>query len=311
MEDTYLDSFLSYLKFEKRYSEHTLSAYKNDLHSFLEYIVKEKCLTSILEVRHFHVRSWLVSMMQSGLKPKTIHRKKSSLQSFYQFLLRNKLCEQNPMKKVSAPKLPKRLPVFIQENQIENLLDQLHFTDDFEGVRDNYLLELLYVTGIRRNEIIELKTNDLDFSNFSMKILGKGNKERIVPIPPYLKAIHENYQNYKRLKFGDSSNIPLFLTDNGEKMYPKFVYLKVRKYLTFVSTVEKKSPHVLRHSFATHLSDKGADINAIKNLLGHANLAATQVYLHNTIDQLKKVYNQAHPKEKKDNDLGDEPTKTE
>ena len=133
MEDTYLDSFLSYLKFEKRYSEHTLSAYKNDLHSFLEYIVKEKCLTSILEVRHFHVRSWLVSMMQSGLKPKTIHRKKSSLQSFYQFLLRNKLCEQNPMKKVSAPKLPKRLPVFIQENQIENLLDQLHFTDDFEG----------------------------------------------------------------------------------------------------------------------------------------------------------------------------------
>lgn len=311
MEDTYLDSFLSYLKFEKRYSEHTLSAYKNDLHSFLEYIVKEKCLTSILEVRHFHVRSWLVSMMQSGLKPKTIHRKKSSLQSFYQFLLRNKLCEQNPMKKVSAPKLPKRLPVFIQENQIENLLDQLHFTDDFEGVRDNYLLELLYVTGIRRNEIIELKTIDLDFSNFSMKILGKGNKERIVPIPPYLKAIHENYQNYKRLKFGDSSNIPLFLTDNGEKMYPKFVYLKVRKYLTFVSTVEKKSPHVLRHSFATHLSDKGADINAIKNLLGHANLAATQVYLHNTIDQLKKVYNQAHPKAKKDNDLGDEPTKTE
>jgi len=302
MEENYIDSFLNYLKFEKRYSEHTLSAYRSDLYSFLDYIFKEKCLTSIIDVRHFHVRSWLVELMQKDLKPKSIHRKKSSLQSYYQFLLRNKYCDQNPMKKVSAPKLPKRLPVFIQENQIENLMDQEQYGADFEGVRDRYLIEMLYISGLRRQEIINLKEQDIDFSSLTMKVLGKGNKERIVPIPIFLKSIHDSYLDLKYRKFANLSNNFLFLTDKGEKMYPKFVYLKVRKYLTVVSTVEKKSPHVLRHSFATHLSDKGADINAIKSLLGHSNLAATQVYLHNTIDQLKKVYNQAHPKAKK-NDL--------
>lgn len=302
MKDIFIASFLNYLKFEKRYSEHTLLAYETDLSSFSEYILKEKCLTSFVDVRHLHVRSWLVSLLQAGLKPKSIHRKKSSLQSFYQFLLRAKIIEHNPMKKVSAPKLPKRLPVFVQEIQMEHLLDPGNFTVDFGGVRDRYLLELLYATGMRRAEVIELSPADVNIANHSIKILGKGNKERIVPISPYIVDLHNLYLQARQKSFPDWSKFSLFLTDKGEKMYPKFVYLKVKKYLTEVSTVDKKSPHVLRHTFATHLSDKGADINAIKNLLGHANLAATQVYLHNTIDQLKKVYNQAHPKAKKNKD---------
>lgn len=302
MKDISIASFLSYLKSEKRYSEHTVQAYESDLNSFSEYILKEKCLTSFLEVRHLHVRAWLIQLLQAGLKPKTIHRKKSALQSYFQYLLRAKCIEHNPMKKVSAPKLPKRLPVFIQEAQMEQLLQRENFTEDFSGMRDRYMIELLYATGMRRNEIINLSVADVNLANNSIKILGKGNKERIVPISSYIVDLHREYLKVAQNHFEHWSKNSLFLTDKGDKMYPKFVYLKVKKYLTEVSTVDKKSPHVLRHTFATHLSDKGADINAIKSLLGHANLAATQVYLHNTIDQLKKVYNLAHPKAKKNKD---------
>lgn len=244
-----------------------------------------------------HIRAWVVEGMEKGWSPRAINRKLSCLKTFFRFLLQRGWVDENPMLRITAPKAGKALPVFIREEQLAQLLDEGPFGDDFSGQRNRLLLELLYLTGLRRAELIDLTPESFDFHRMQIRVKGKGGKERIIPMLPELS---ERVQSYLRLRRETFEELPpqLLLTDKGQAMYPKFVYLVVRRHLSMVVTVEKRSPHVLRHSFATHLSNRGADINAVKELLGHSSLAATQVYTHNAIEKLKEVYQLAHPKGK-------------
>lgn len=291
--------FLKYLELEKRFSAHTTKAYQSDLVQFFAYLEETYSLTSILEVRHFHIRAWVVELMQNKITPRSINRKLSTLKTYFKFLKRRKEIQENPMLKVIAPKVGKRLPVVVKEIELENLFEKINFGEGYAAVRDEMVMEMLYSTGMRRSELINLSPNDLDFFNNQVKVLGKGNKERLIPFARTLADRLKNYLDIRNDEFSIGSTEPLFLTEKGKKMYPKLVYNLVKKYLSQITTVEQRSPHVLRHSFATHLSNNGADLNAIKELLGHSSLAATQVYTHNSIEKLKKVYQQAHPKAKK------------
>lgn len=291
--------FLKYLELEKRFSAHTIKAYQSDLLQFFAYLEETYSLTSILEVRHFHIRAWVVELMQNKITPRSINRKLSTLKTYFKFLKRRKEIQENPMLKVIAPKVGKRLPVVVKEIELENLFEKINFGEGYAAVRDEMIMEMLYSTGMRRSELINLTPNDLDFFNNQVKVLGKGNKERLIPFARPLADRLKNYLEIRNDEFGLSTTESLFLTEKGKKMYPKLVYNLVKKYLSQITTVEQRSPHVLRHSFATHLSNNGADLNAIKELLGHSSLAATQVYTHNSIEKLKKVYQQAHPKAKK------------
>ena len=291
--------FLKYLEFEKRFSAHTIKAYHSDLLQFFAYLEKIYSLTSILEVRHFHIRAWVVELMQNKITPRSINRKLSTLKTYFKFLKRRKEIQENPMLKVIAPKVGKRLPVVIKEIELKNLFEKINFGEGYAAVRDEMVMEMLYSTGMRRSELINLTPNDLDFFNDQVKVLGKGNKERLIPFARPLADRLKNYLDIRNDEFGLDTTESLFLTAKGKEMYPKLVYNLVKKYLSQITTVEQRSPHVLRHSFATHLSNNGADLNAIKELLGHSSLAATQVYTHNFIEKLKKVYQQAHPKAKK------------
>lgn len=291
--------FLKYLELEKRFSAHTIKAYKSDLIQFFAYLEDIYSLTSILEVRHFHIRAWVVELMQNKITPRSINRKLSTLKTYFKFLKRRKEIQENPMLKVIAPKVGKRLPVVVKEIELENLFEKINFGEGYAAVRDEMVMEMLYSTGMRRSELINLTPNDLDFFNAQVKVLGKGNKERLIPFARPLSDRLKNYLEIRKDEFELGGTDFLFLTGKGKKMYPKLVYNLVKKYLSQITTVEQRSPHVLRHSFATHLSNNGADLNAIKELLGHSSLAATQVYTHNSIEKLKKVYQQAHPKAKK------------
>ncbi len=291
--------FLKYLELEKRFSAHTIKAYQSDLFQFFAYLEETYSLTSILEVRHFHIRAWVVELMHNKITPRSINRKLSTLKTYFKFLKRRKEIQENPMLKVIAPKVGKRLPVVVKEIELENLFEKINFGEGYAAVRDEMVMEMLYSTGMRRSELINLTPNDLDFFNNQVKVLGKGNKERLIPFARPLADRLKNYLDIRNDEFGLSSTESLFLTEKGKEMYPKLVYNLVKKYLSQITTVEQRSPHVLRHSFATHLSNNGADLNAIKELLGHSSLAATQVYTHNSIEKLKKVYQQAHPKAKK------------
>lgn len=289
------DSFFSYLEFEKRYSNHTVISYKNDLTQFEQYLAVHFELDDLLSVKHLHVRSWVVWMMENGISPRSVNRKLSTLKSFYKFSKRKGVLKINPTNKIVGPKVGKRLPKFVQEDSMEKLLDENQFSDHFSYQRDFILLSLLYQTGIRRAELIHIKDSDINLAAKTLKVLGKGNKERIIPIHDEIIVSIQNYIGLRKKFFEEAS--PYFLvTDKGQKMYPKFVYNKVRSYLGKITTLEQKSPHVLRHSFATHLSNNGAELNAIKSLLGHSSLAATQIYTHNTIEKLKKVFQSAHPR---------------
>lgn len=290
-------AFRDYLVYEKRFSPHTVQAYYSDTDQFLAFAKDIYGLISIPEIGPLHIRAWMVDMMERGLSPRAINRKLSCLKTFFHFLLKRGWVEQNPMLKIIAPKTGKALPVFIREEHLARLLDETPFAEGFPGERDRMLMELLYLTGLRRAEAIQLTPEAVDFHRMQIRVKGKGGKERIIPILPELAKRLESYIQLRRESF-DAAAANLLLTDKGEAMYPKFVYNTVRRHLAMVTTVEKKSPHVLRHSFATHLSNKGADINAIKELLGHSSLAATQVYTHNAIEKLKEVYQQAHPKGK-------------
>ncbi|NET35336.1 MAG: tyrosine-type recombinase/integrase [Cyanothece sp. SIO1E1] len=296
------ESFLRYLEHEKRFSPHTLTAYRTDLEQFLQFLDHTFDIQSPTEVTHTQVRSWTVELLNEGKSTSSINRKLSTLKTFYRFLQRRHGLERNPMLKVLSPKTGKRLPHVVRADELDTLFEQVKFPDDFVGLRDRVLLELLYNTGMRRSELINLKIEDLDFSQNVLKVLGKGNKERLIPFGQGLAKLVLGYIEMRQQTFGESAFPHLLLTKHGKPLYPKAAYNIVRKYLTAVSTVEKKSPHVLRHSFATHLSDNGADLNAIKALLGHANLAATQIYTHNSIEKLKKVYESAHPKAQLDKD---------
>ncbi|MFK7772759.1 MAG: tyrosine-type recombinase/integrase [Saprospiraceae bacterium] len=291
--------FLKYLELEKRFSVHTIKAYQSDLLQFFAYIEETYSLTSILEVRHFHIRAWIVELMQNKITPRSINRKLSTLKTYFKFLKRRKEIQENPMLKVIAPKVGKRLPVVVKEIELENLFEKINFGEGYAAVRDEMVMEMLYSTGMRRSELINLTPNDLDFFNDQVKVLGKGNKERLIPFARPLANRLKNYLEIRNDEFELSATDSLFLTEKGKKMYPKLVYNLVKKYLSQITTVEQRSPHVLRHSFATHLSNNGADLNAIKELLGHSSLAATQVYTHNSIEKLKRIYQQAHPKAKK------------
>jgi len=288
-----LSQFVDFLRYEKRYSENTVISYKSDLESFRQFMIVQYNFDSVLLIKHIHVRSWIVSMMQASYTPKSINRKISSLKSYFKYLKRKKEIKKNPMLKIVSPKVGKRLPEYVQESKMSELLNQPLEELEFSEMRDFLIVEMLYITGMRRSELINLKVSDIDFLNRQIKVLGKGNKERLIPIDD---AFFAKIKDYLVLRKFEEMDPNLFLTDKGKKMYEKLVYNIVKALLTTITSSKKKSPHVLRHSFATHLSNNGAELNAIKELLGHANLAATQIYAHNSIEQLKEVYKSAHPK---------------
>jgi integrase/recombinase XerC len=304
------ERFIDYIQFEKRYSPHTVAAYRNDLEQFYAYLNRQYGVSDITAVGHTMIRSWLVVLMEEKITPRSIIRKISTLKSFYRFLLKEGVVPVSPMKKIIAPKTSKRLPVFVEKEKMEILLDQEEKKQDFPGFRDRIILELLYSTGMRLSELVNLKEDDVDFHHSNLKVIGKRNKERLIPFSSRLAGSIKKYLDLKKaylsslstdsapvaLRRAEFNTISLLVTDRGMPVYPKFVYLVVTRSLMSVTTLTKKSPHVLRHSFATHLLNNGAELNAVKELLGHANLSATQVYTHNTIEKLKKVYKQAHPK---------------
>ena len=286
--------FLAYLQYEKRYSIHTVTAYRIDLDQFFEYLSQLYNIADIPEVTHPMIRSWLVSLMEQGISARSVTRKLTTLKSFYKFLQRDGVLEINPMQKITSPKISKRLPVFVEKDNMEILLDHIDFGEGYPGIRNKLILELFYATGMRLSELVNLKETDLDFHHDTIKVLGKRNKERLIPFGKKCESLMRLYLDEKRMAFGEVSD--LFLTDKGTPIYPRMVHRIVTGYLGQVTTLEKKSPHVLRHTFATHLLNNGAELNAVKELLGHANLSATQVYTHNTIEKLKTIYKQAHPK---------------
>ena len=282
--------FLNYLKFEKRYSDHTLVAYKTDLNQFISFILLEFEIENLKEVSHSIIRSWIANLLDSGISSRSVNRKIAALKSLFKFLLMEDFITENPTQKIVSPKNTKKLPIFLEESKMEDLYKEINFPETFEGERDKIILDVFYMTGIRLIELINLNLSDIDFQNSTLKVIGKRNKERIIPLSPILLD--------KLKKFSENNNInnTFFVNSEGGKLTPKKVYVIVNKYLSMVSSLEKKSPHVLRHTFATHMLNNGADINAIKEILGHSNLSATQVYTHNTIDRLKSIYKQAHPR---------------
>ncbi len=290
----HIDSFFDYLTYEKKYSAHTIASYKNDINQFLEFINPNKEDFASSDINYQQIRAWVASLIKDKIAARSVNRKLSSLKSFFKYLQRQQIIDVNPMAKISGPKTPKRLPVFVDEQQMTDLFLEIHFEDGFVGLRDRLILDLLYQTGIRRSELAHLKELDVDTYNSTIKVLGKRNKERIIPISLNLKRNLETYLAVKKEQ--NLSNPMLLVSEKGHTLSEQKVYTLVKKYLSQVTTIQKKSPHVLRHTFATHLLNNGADINAVKDLLGHANLSATQVYTHNTIEKLKKSYKQAHPR---------------
>jgi integrase/recombinase XerC len=289
------NDFFDYLKYERRYSAHTLEAYQNDFEQFSLFLTQQFALTP-QQVSAVHVRSWLSHLMLTGYTSRSLNRKISTLRSYYRFLERNNLIEQNPMDKVSVPKIHKKLPVFISQQTSHHLFTDFTFPAGFTGIRDRLILETFYCTGIRLAELVNLKHADLDLPASRLRVMGKGNKERIIPMVDVLRNSFQGYLAEKEALFGVTASENIFVTEKGKKVYPKLVYSVVNFYLSSTTTVSKRSPHVLRHSFATHMLDNGVDINAIKELLGHSSLSATQVYTHNTVEKIKLVYKQAHPK---------------
>ncbi|MFL2571168.1 MAG: tyrosine-type recombinase/integrase [Parvicellaceae bacterium] len=290
--DQHINDFLTFLKVERRYSRHTLIAYHRDISQFSFFLENQYGMDFLL-VKHLHIRSYIVELMNQKLSNRSVCRKLSALKSFYKFFLKHQLIAVSPLANVQLPKIEKRLPSFVKEKEILTLNDRSAFDDDFFGLRDYILLRLLYQTGMRLSELIGLKT--VDIAKESIKVTGKRNKQRIIPISKGFFEIISEYIVLKNKEFG-ASNLSFIVADSGDKVYEKFVYRKVNYYIGKVSSLEKKSPHVLRHTFATHMLNNGADLNAIKEILGHENLSATQVYTHNSFEKLKNIHQQAHPR---------------
>jgi integrase/recombinase XerC len=315
------ERFIDYLRFEKRFSPHTIQSYQHDLDQFSGYLQLQYHLNTLAEADHLMIRSWMVSMLESGLSARSVNRKLSTLKSFYHFCLRLEEVRINPTLKVISPKVPKHLPEFIEKEKLEKLFRQVELAEGFEGLRDRLILLVLYATGMRRAELIGLKISDIDFSKSSLKVLGKRNKERIIPVGSYLCEQMDIYikerntfiASYTERESGKGSskkeilfdaerkpnqnnNDFLFVSSGGHRMDARQVYGIVHSNLALISSQAKLSPHILRHSFATHMLNEGADLNAIKEILGHTSLAATQVYTHTTIEKLKLIYKQAHPR---------------
>jgi integrase/recombinase XerC len=291
-----MDLFFKYLQYEKRYSPHTLTSYHTDLGQFTQYLYEVYEISDPAEADHAIIRSWILSLVQRSLEPRSINRKIACLRTYYRFLLGQQRIQANPMLRIKAPKASKKLPGFVPEEPFNTFLDSFTFEDTFEGQRDRLILEFLYGTGMRLAELINIAPADVDLHARTVRVLGKGNKERIIPINDSLYTCLEHYLAYKKTIGSDNNSEKLLVTSKARPLYPKFVYRVVKKHISLVTTSEHNSPHVLRHSFATHLLNNGADLNAIKDLLGHASLAATQVYTHNSIEKLKSIFEKAHPK---------------
>ncbi len=291
-----IQHFLDYLSFQKRYSNHTIISYKNDLTAFFNFLLIQFGETSLAEIKPTYIRSWLADMKQHGMESKSINRKISSLKSFFKYQLRQQSILVSPMTAIISPKVNKRLPQFVDKKDITTLLTYAEFPDTWAGKTDELILHLFYNTGMRQAELTDLKEADISKTNSSIKVLGKGNKERIIPVSNQLMNKMQDYIAQKRKLLAAFDIEVLLVTISGKKLYPRYVYNTVNKYLKEVTTIDKKSPHVLRHTFATHLMNNGADLNAVKELLGHSSLAATQIYTHNTIEKLKDIHKKAHPK---------------
>jgi integrase/recombinase XerC len=291
-----IESFLKYLQYEKRLSPHTVLAYKNDLLQFHRFLTETHSCDDILRADYTMVRSWIVSLIECGTKPSSVNRKIACLRTFFKFLMMQERITKDPMVKITALKTKKRLPSFVKEEDMVNLLDNQIFDETFEGCRNQLILELFYGTGIRLSELIHLKEKSIDLQNRTIRVLGKRNKERIIPFSVNLVSIIEKYLAVRNREVERKDHGNLFVRPNGECCYPMMIYKIVKKHLSRFPAVEERSPHVLRHTYATHLLNKGAELNAVKDLLGHSSLAATQVYTHNSTEKLKKVFEQAHPK---------------
>jgi integrase/recombinase XerC len=291
---TRIDDFLRYLQAEKRYAEHTVRAYKNDLNQFHAFCQDADNEGMDLNVKT--IRSWVVHLMDTGYSSRTVHRKLTSLSSYCKYLIKENQLDSNPLERVLKPKLSKRVPTFVEEGKINSLLDEFEFGEDFKGIRNRLVLDLLYQTGMRRSELTGLTIGSVNREGKSVKVIGKRGKERIIPVTDELLLALERYIIKRNEVAAIQPTDQLIVTEKGEPAYDKLVYRIVNGYLSMVTTLDKKSPHVLRHTFATHMLNRGADLNAIKELLGHANLSATQVYTHNTYKKLKSIYNQAHPR---------------
>ena len=291
-------NFLKYLKYEKRCSQLTLNAYKKDIEQFADFLKSEYQIEDLSIVEHRQVRYWVIALIQQSYKASSVTRKLRSISSFYNFLQKREYVSKNPCIGVQVPKIPHRLPSFIEEDKIQTLLHNVSDSESIKEVRNQLVLELLYGTGMRRFELIGLTIQSLDFANQQIKVLGKGNKQRLLPIGQELQRLLKRYLRLRAECFPNNQEKTLLLTNKGKPIYPKFVYNLVAKNLSPVVTNTRKSPHVLRHSFATNLLNNGADLYAVKELLGHSSLAATQIYTHNTIEKLKSAYQQAHPRKK-------------
>ena len=291
-----IDDFLQHIRFEKRLSPHTVAAYGNDLAQFAEFLDKQQNLAQPEQASFRQVRAWAVSLVESGVNNRSVNRKLATLRSFFNFLVRRKNISVNPMARVLALKTPKPLPQFVEEKNLQTLFEEVQFSPDFAGQRDRLVLELLYGTGVRLSELLGLKFSDVNFYEQTIVVMGKRSKERLIPIHKNLAQLIQHYQTLRLENFPSCAVQEMLLTDKGEAAYAVLIQRIVKKYLTFITSLKQKSPHVLRHTFATHLLNNGADLNSIKDLLGHSSLAATQVYTHNSIEKLKKIYQQAHPK---------------
>ncbi len=290
-----IDSFLNYLRFEKRFSAHTVISYQNDLSQFESYLKKNYEETPQV-ANYSMVRSWIVELVEKKLDPLSVNRKIASLRSYYKFLMRQEIVSKDPMMKIKVLKTKKKLPHFVKEPDMVAVLDQQQFDDTHEGWRDRVILELLYGTGMRLSELINLKENQINLHDHTIKVLGKRNKERVIPFSDSIVSIINGYRKARNKEVEAHDHGCFIVSDTGNKCYPMLVNRIVKKHLGEFTSVEKKSPHVLRHTYATHLLNKGAEINAVKDLLGHSSLAATQVYTHNSMEKIKKVFDQAHPK---------------
>ncbi len=297
------DPFIDYLGFERRLSPHTLTAYRTDLIQFRDFLATSYENLPPQEANYPIIRTWIASLMDNGITPRSVNRKITTLRTYFHFLLKNELIQINPILKIQGPKSGKRLPVFVEEKQMENLLDKTAFeereADAYDAMLVRLVVGMLYETGMRLSELINLKQADFEAVAGTVKVLGKRNKERIIPLTVELIELGKQFVNEKikeNVPAGDEKFVFLLQKKDGKKLNEKFVYTRVKFYLSLVTTINKKSPHVLRHSFATHMLNNGADLNAIKELLGHANLSATQVYTHNTVEKLKAIYHKAHPR---------------
>jgi integrase/recombinase XerC len=291
-----LTRFLKYLQVEKNYSAQTLRAYGDDLRQFFAYCGIDPHSETIPTLGHRTIRAWLSHLLASGITPRSVNRKLSSLRGFYRYMSKVEACSDNPLQKVVAPKMSKKLPVFLNNTEANNMLEPDKFPEGFFGLRDLTVISLFYFTGIRVSEMAGLETKNVNLNSLTIKVMGKGSKERLIPLHPELMEILKMYFEQKTQLFPSNQTPYLIINNTGKKSYPKMLYRIVNKYLSLVTPLEKKSPHVLRHTFATHLLNQGADINAIKELLGHANLSATQIYTHTSVQKLKEAYKQAHPR---------------